>query len=93
MKTVTVQIGNSDNKLTQKQWSSFIFHVNSDVTKYASSIHFKGGSSYNEPWQNACWVFEMSAEDIPQLKKSLTIIRRVYLQDSVAITVGETEFI
>jgi hypothetical protein len=38
MITYTLQIGNSDDKLTQKEWSEFVEAVNDLVKKFARKI-------------------------------------------------------
>ena len=91
MKTVIVQIGNSDNKLTQEEWSRYVADVKYFISVNVHKIHFCGGSSWDSIWQNACWVFEI--EDDTQLKFVLTKCREQWRQDSVAYTVGETSFI
>lgn len=93
MKTVTIQIGNSDNKLSQKEWSSFVACVYDLLRLSAWEIHFAGTSNPTAPWQNACWVFDIDEEDFFGLKQELRSIAHQYNQDSIAWTVGETEFI
>ena len=89
MKTTIIQIGNSDNKLTQFEWSNFILGIDSIISQ--SKFHFRGGSSIDSPFQNFCWVIEgeLFVNEISQI----TNLREKYNQDSVAITEGETKFI
>lgn len=42
MKTVTIQIGNSDNRLTQVEWSEYVEKVNNLVRDCAYAVHFNG---------------------------------------------------
>jgi len=93
MKTVTIQIGNTDDKLSQVEWSTFIQVVNSHIHVYASRIHFNGYSDPAEPWQNACWVIEIGDSSIIRLKTDLANSRGKFRQDSIAWTEGETKFI
>ena len=93
MKTVTIQIGNSDNKLSQAAWAAFIILINQAINKFSPEIHFHGGSNFNESWQNCAWVFDLSPEQTKELQTEVEIIRRHYQQGSVAWTCGETEFI
>ena len=90
--TVVVQIGNSDNKLTQEDWSWFVSEIDDLIKDYKVQIHFRGGSSWDSPWQNACWVIE-HISNYNDFEKEITHIRKRYSQDSVAITYGETEFV
>lgn len=93
MKTVTVQIGNSDNKLSQEKWSAFTHDVRRIVESFSQAMHFSGGSSVFDPWQNTCFVFLCDKDDLRYLREALTVVRKRYSQDSVAVTVGDTEFI
>ncbi len=89
MITVTVQIGNSDNKLTQQLWSIFVNKIN-DLIKSKTRVHFFGGSDSFAPWQNACWVVELDEEDRENLFSNLSMIRREFGQDAIAVTTGQT---
>lgn len=96
--TITIQIGNSDNKLTQQEWSNFILDVTnmihlSIIATNNPSIHFSGGSEASKPWQNYCWVFNANKSTTEKIIASLEQIRQMYRQDSVALTIGETKFI
>ena len=94
MKTVVIQIGNSDNKLTQSEWADFCDHVTKAINVGGFVVHFSGGSAWNSPWQNACWVIETQEESIRNLRSYLSIVvKRKYNQDSIAFTIGDTEFI
>lgn len=88
-KTITISIGNSDDKLTQVEWSEFV----SDVDYELSNIHFFGGSPTHALYQTVTWVIEIEEEYIERLKRSLTTIRKRYNQDSIAWTEGNTLFI
>ena len=95
-KTVTVQIGNSDDKLSQREWSDFVGRVHGSIGYFADQIHFSGHSSPNVCWQNAAWVFEIEAVEPPlasHLREELAKIRAEFKQESVAWTEGETSFI
>lgn len=97
MKTVTLQIGNSDDKLTQKEWAGFIGQVAELVADCAAEsngqIYFAGHSVATMPWQNAAWVFDLSAKQEWRFKSCIKSLRSAFVQDSVAFTVGKTRFI
>ena len=93
MKTVIIQAGNSDNKLTQQEWSQFVLKLKGRVASYALRTHFFGGSSTFEPWQNVAMVVEVHHIHVELLKSELAEIRAEYNQDSVAVTVGDTIFV
>lgn len=91
MKTITVQIGNSDDKLTQKMWSLFVDEMDSAINLLADGVHFSGGSPARTQWQNYAWVFTISDNAHKSaLCRKITIIRQGYKQNSVAWTEGET---
>lgn len=92
--TITLQIGNTDDRLSQLEWSRYISSVSNWIQKYcetrSASIHFFGTSPGDEPWQNACWVFDISKEDEPELSVAIMKVAGIFKQDSVAWTVGNT---
>jgi len=91
MKTVCVQTGNSDNKLTQTQWANFVQDLKFSVKDFG--IHFSGGSNCEEPWQNYCIVFEIDEKALSLLKVEWETLRKQYNQDSLAVLIGETVFL
>lgn len=93
IKTIVIQIGNSDNKLTQSDWSNFCTLTEDAIDRAYHAIHFKGGSSWDSSYQNACWVIEIDENNLEQLYSRLTEIRIRFRQDSVVIIKGETKFI
>lgn len=44
MKTYTILIGNSDNKLKQVAWADFVAGLAAIVKDFATTIHFSGSS-------------------------------------------------
>lgn len=93
MKTVVINIGNSDNKLTQSEWSSYIDHMNQVTNEFTDRTHFCGGSSFDVPWQNACWVCEIRQDQTQSLMEAIRCCRQKWKQDSAAVTIGTTELI
>ena len=92
-KTVTISIGNCDNKLTQEEWSTFVFWVKNEIESKHAIVHFFGGSASWDRFQNVTWVIEMREDSLQTLKDTLISIRKHYKQDSVAWTEGTTLFI
>lgn len=90
MKTVTIQIGNSDDKLTQSRWSMFVKELNNIVTVDCGQVHFCGHSAGDAPWQNHCVVAE--CDDLGWLQARLAELAGRYDQDSIAMTAGNTVF-
>ena len=90
--SLVIQIGNSDDKLTQKQWAAFVLEVR-DLVEQSTQIHFWGASVNYEPWQNLCCVCDPGSHNLEFVLERLTIIRKRYQQDSVAVVIGEPKFI
>lgn len=93
MKTITLQIGNSDDKLSQREWSIFCKLIDKQVQSQAFAVHFSGYSMPDAPWQNACWVFEMEEDIIEHFQRDIRITRQIYRQDSVAWIEGQALFV
>lgn len=95
IKTITIQVGNSDNKLSQSDWHLFVLKIGRILDSWAKNIHFSGGSASDAAWQNYCWVIEidLNQEFEEGLKESLTNCRIEFNQDSLAYTEGKTLFV
>lgn len=94
---VYISIGNSDDKLSQADWSSFVLDVD---RAFDAAVHYEGARAHGrwhslptEPWQNACWCAEWHGElahVVEALKRKLASIARAYRQDSIAWTEAST---
>lgn len=93
MQTVIVQIGNSDNKLTQEKWSKFFIETEEYVKQYAAMVHFSGHSLPDSMYQNAAFIFEINLEEKLMLRSKLEKLCAWNNQDSIAWTEGSTTFI
>jgi len=92
MKTIFIQIGNSDNKLTQDRWSSLCGDI--DEVLYLGNVHGKFYSAPNSIYQNACYCLEVTDDAYMKMILLLQKICRAYDQDSIAISVASsTHFI
>ena len=95
-KTFTVQIGNSDNKLTQKEWSDYVHELSKSLEYIGATIHFAGGSVNWSPWQNYCVVFCIEnniTERFATFLNFMEPMKKKYRQDSIAVTEGITELL
>lgn len=93
MKTIVVQIGNSDNKLRQADWARFVQRVGGIIREHSGTIHFFGGPENWAAWQKVCWVFDCEEARLGNFKIRIAETRKEFLQDSAAVTIGETEFV
>jgi hypothetical protein len=92
-----ITIGNSDDKLKQAEWSQFVSAMADLVMRWRMPIHFHGCSVGSAPWQNACWVVDIKNLDHPDhlsaLRYALSEIAETWRQDSIALTLGNTEMV
>lgn len=84
MITAYVTIGNSDDKLTQREWAAFLLRTHLLLDEYASKMHGSWFSGPGAEWQNACWCVEVSEARAPHLQDGLRLLGREFRQDSVA---------
>ena len=91
---VYVSIGNSDDKLTQAEWSAFARQVRYELDTRSEVMHGAWFSAPYAPWQNACFCVAFATrDDATMAREVITEIRKAYRQDSVGWAVAETEFI
>lgn len=93
MNTACILIGNSDNKLSQMLWACFIDRVQETLGRFSKQMHFRGYSSGDSCYQNACWVLTIDPNQIQAIKDVLLPIKEEYIQDSIAFIAGNVEFI
>lgn len=92
--TVYVSIGNSDDKLPQREWSDFAEEFANVIAGLALRVHGVWFSEPSAPFQNACVCAEVCPVDVNDLKAALTATREEFRQESVAwAVVSKTEFI
>ena len=84
MITVYVSVGNSDDKLTQEQWSGFVQQVRITFRLRARETHGEWYSLPDQPYQNACFCVVLADKDVPLIKQELITLRKAWGQDSVA---------
>lgn len=92
--TVYVSIGNSDDRLTQAEWSDFWAEVNSLIRLHSRQLHGTWTSETRDRYQNAVWAFEPNLELEPSTRRYLSMIAQRFRQDSIAwAEVDRTAFI
>ncbi len=93
MTTVYVSIGNSDDKLSQQDWSRYCEAVDERCRIWAHETHGFWASLATAPYQNACWCIEINADIAPKLKESLRLEALRFSQDSIAWAEALTQFL
>lgn len=91
--TTIIQIGNSDDKLSQAQWSHYFKRVDEAIRRRANQVHFSGASYPSAEWQNAAWVFEIGENESLRLYDEMKVFCEMFNQDSIAWTEGKTIFV
>jgi hypothetical protein len=91
--TVYISIGNSDDKLSQFEWSAFCKDTNEEVLGAAVRVLGIWFSDPSSPYQNCCWGIDLDDADAPRLKRRLALVAGWFRQDSIAWAVASTEFI
>ena len=86
-----ISIGNSDDKLSQREWSSFIEDVDIVVKNY--HVHGRWFSEPSVPWQSGCWCVEAPEYAFSGLRPVLALLADRYQQNSIAIAVAATELV
>lgn len=96
---VYISIGNSDDELTQRQWSDFVAVVDDTLVgahkRDSATVHGSWRSPSDARWQNACWCVEIGYDDVAEaLRSALRDYAGIYHQDSIAwAEVKTTEFL
>lgn len=95
MKTVYITIGNSDDRLLQREWSAFVHEVSQLVRSLVGgTVHGKWLSEPSSAWQNACWCVTFAERDEETLRDHLRMLAWQYRQYQIAYaTVGPVEFL
>ena len=90
---MVISIGNSDNKLTQVEWSLFVQDVEAAIKRSQAGVHFFGGAANWMPWQNVAWILDVEGVDVGALAREITCIREQYKQYSAWVMIGEGRLI
>lgn len=101
--TVYISIGNSDDRLPQVQWSSFVREVEESLSRFTidarAHIHGAWVSRSDDAHQNACWCVEFpqdsaTAMEALRLRSRLRGLAVVYQQEAISwASVGTQEFL
>jgi len=91
--TAIVLIGNSDDKLTQKDWHYFVTDVRTIIWTFEKETHFIGSTEPFSQYQSACFVFEMEKNQLEAFKNKLVLVKLRHKQNFIALIVGNTQLI
>lgn len=92
-RTIAILIGNSDDKLSQAQWSRFVSHVR-HIACRCGELQFDGQPAGDQAYQNACIVIsEVNFQRRKMLDQRLRVIAMQFGQASIAVVSGETTFL
>jgi hypothetical protein len=96
--TIHVAIGNTDNGLSQQEWSEFYEEVERAIRSIEAfrvgEVYGRWASLPTAPWQNACWAFSVDDPGTrTDLRLALALAAKRYRQESIAWNESVTEFI
>ncbi len=97
-KTIYITIGNSDDKLTQAQWATFVADVDAalDAACEFEDTVFHGNwlSPSQSPYQNACWCLTLSSLQAEvALRQEMLMLVKKYGQESITWASAQVEFL
>lgn len=94
MKTYIVAIGNSDDKLSQREWVHYAHSTSLVVDQIAEQVHAKGWALPDSQYQNVVFVFQADETNEAFLRERLSVLAREFDQEAIALMVcDETEMI
>lgn len=89
-----IAIGNSDDKLSQRQWAAFQIDVRFVIRDMDLDVHGSWHSYADSIYQNATFCVEFREDQLALLKHKLSLLAGEYQQNSIAFNiVQDTEFL
>ncbi len=82
-----ISIGNSDDKLSQREWAAFQIDVRFHLRDRDADIFGAWHSYPDSIYQNACFCVELPDDQVPALKNVLSILAEDYHQNAIAFNV------
>lgn len=89
--TVYISIGNSDDKLSQREWARFCVQVRGALG--GLSMHGAWFSLPGSEFQNACWCVVIPGDLVSHVRMRLHHLAAAYGQDSIAWAPAHVEFL
>ena len=85
---VHIMAGNSDDKLTQAEWSALVEQIDeildAALGQTGVGMHGRWFSAPDAPWQNACWCVDLPQGEIGIVQAQLSGVAQEYRQDWIA---------
>lgn len=76
--------GNTDDKLTQREWASLLNEIHRTLLTYSVSWYGNWYSAPESEFQNACFAFSVHDDLRPELQGEMRAIAVEYKQDAIA---------
>lgn len=90
---VYISIGNSDDRLTQRQWAGAIHSIGGVLQVWSDKIHGFWLTPTDSPYQGACWCIDILLDKCDGLKSQLRHEAYAWKQDSIAWAPAITQFL
>lgn len=94
MITVHAAIGNSDDKLSQQDWSEYVHEFQQAMQSLTREVYGVWFSAPDSVYQNCCIAAGVTTPDMTAaLRDALVKLRHKYGQESIAMNISSTEFV
>lgn len=90
---VCISISNSDDKLSQLEWSQFVARIRDEVKHSTGHVHGEWLTPPDSRWQGACWWVALVDDRADAFKAKLRRAAADSHQDSIAWLSGESEML
>lgn len=81
---IYIGIGNSDDKLSQREWALLQIEVKQALHERNANLIGEWHSYPDSIFQNACFALDVDQALVPELKGDLTALATMYKQDAIA---------
>lgn len=81
---VYIGIGNSDDKLSQREWACFQIDVRDALRQRDAHLIGEWHSYPDSIFQNGCYAIDTDGAAVDELKGDLAALATIYKQDAIA---------
>ena len=78
LRTVVIRIDNSESPIRWGEWANFCQALDYTISYSVWRIVFKGGSDWDGPKQQACWICEVTDVQAYDIAKDLAEVAEGY---------------